>query len=177
MLTLSNALQFGLHPAIQMHTARRETFWYRGMHKRIIDFDVLDPERWAQKAGPCVYAVFDISGRLRYVGKHIAQTPLRSRWVRHGHLHHQQASRTAYLEHLDGQQGALQVHVGHGDSLRRALPGAQRLACDRQLATAVEALWIDRHFGRIWNQRREPLQPGFSDGMTSAARLAAAQPQ
>lgn len=149
-----------------MTRAQSERFHYRQMDKRIIDFRVVDDSRWARIPGPSVYCVFDEAGALRYVGKHEAETPLRARWVRRGHLHHQESSRNQYLKHLDAGAGELLVCSATAREIWASLPATRSEATEVGLVKALEALWVERHFGSIWNERREPLVPGFRDGAT-----------
>ena len=148
-----------------MTEARPERFHYRGIDKRVIDFHVHDDARWTRLSGPCVYCVFDSTGAIRYVGKHQATTPLRARWIRRSHLHHQETSRNYYLNHLDGGSGELAVYSVTAPEIWRSMPATRSQTTHVGVVVALESLWIDRYFTLLWNGRREPLVPSFSDGL------------
>ncbi len=166
-ITIFNSGALGLRPVFAMTGARRERFHYRGMDKRVIDFTVQDNARWTRLGGPCVYCVFDAAGVLRYVGKHQATTPLRARWIRRDHLHHQETSRNCYLSHFDGGAGMLTVCSITALEIWEGMPATRSETSQVGVAVALEALWIDRHFPSLWNGRREPLVQGFSDRLSS----------
>lgn len=163
-ITVFNSNALGLQPVFAMTGARPERFHYRGMDKRIIDFQIQDDTRWTRLSGPCVYCVFDSAGALRYVGKHQAATLLRTRWIRRSHLHHQETSRNCYLSHLDGGAGMLAVYSVTAPEIWRSMPATRSQTSQVGVVVALEALWIDRYFPSLWNGRREPLVPSFSDG-------------
>jgi hypothetical protein len=157
----------GLVPTIAMTRARTETFRYRDMDKRIIDFRVLDAHRWDCVSGPLIYSVTDSSGHVRYIGKHQSANALRCRWVRHGYIHHQQSARTRYLEHLDAGRGELTVSSATAAEIQRRLPSTRTASSGVSLVKALEALWIQRHWDNVgrWNCVREPVVAGFDDGL------------
>lgn len=157
--------QLGLKPAIVMHQARQETFFYRGMDKRVIGYETVDPGRFEGLAGPLVYMVTDRHDRIRYVGRHLAGSPLRSRWIRRGHLHHQHSSRNQFINHLDGSHGNLTVWCASTAELIRALPACRPVADARALVTALEALWIRRYSLGDWNVQAPAVPVGFEDGL------------
>ena len=165
----------GLKPAIALIRAGTETFHYRGKDKRIINFVVLDRAAWDENPGPLVYGVFDSDGRVRYIGKHEGKNSLRCRWMRHSRIHHQESARNHYVGHLDAAahelDGRLTVACATAVDLQTALMNeGQYLSGMRpiQVATALEALWIDRVFGALWNGRHEPLVAGVTDGFVDA---------
>src|SRR6185312_6916748 len=52
----------GMEKTIELTCARAETFFYRRMNKRLIDYKVIDDRRWNKIRGPLVYAVTDKYG-------------------------------------------------------------------------------------------------------------------
>lgn len=145
-----------------MSHAQADSFFYRSMHKRIIAFDVLDPHRWLRIAGPLVYMVAEADGTLRYVGRHLNENALKHRWVRRGHLHHQEAARNLYIQHLEAGRGPLTVWSASAAELRPhlQLEGTQSNA---DIARGLEALWIKRWRLQLWNASSEPLVAGVRD--------------
>lgn len=154
-----------LHPTLTMVEAPKdETFYYRGEHKRVIRHGWTDEHRLNSVDGPIVYVVTDHAGAVRYVGRHLAETPLRARWFRHGTIHHQAASRKQYLAELDASRGPLTVWSAAARELRDVLPRAAHSLTERDLATGLEALWVARWRDQLWNTQRPKLVPGFDDG-------------
>jgi hypothetical protein len=147
-----------LAPVIVMSHARSDTFHYRNMDKRVIDYSILDDSRWSRVAGPTLYLVTDTSGLTRYVGKHEGQGPIRSRWIRRNHLHHQESSRNRYIAHLESGSGVLTLRTLSSAELRElARESPNTGQADAQLVRAAEAILIDQLWatGLLWNQRRE----------------------
>jgi DNA polymerase-3 subunit epsilon len=154
-----------MEKVIELTASRKETFFYRDMHKRIIDHRVVNERRWKDITGPLVYAVTDQSGAARYVGKWVTSTALNARWIRHKTIHHQESSRNIYLAELDAGRGPLAVwSISVGElmqKLPRSLSGMHR----KDIAVGLEALWIQRWKDQLkWNVRPEPIPLGFSDG-------------
>jgi hypothetical protein len=151
----------GLFRTLEMVRAPKDrSFFYRGMDKRIIEVGFTD-ERWLDREpGPTIYAVTDQSGTIRYVGKHEANTPLRSRWFRHGHIHHQQSSRTFYIAELDAGRGPLTLWSAPVHTLLLRLSPAARSMSPKALVAELEAAWIARLRPQLWNKQRPT--PSFS---------------
>ena len=149
-----------------MTAASRETFFYRDMHKRVIHFKTIDTERFERVAGPLIYAVSDRASVIRYVGRHLAGTPLRSRWIRRGHLHHQEHSRNQFINHLDAGQGDLLVSCASAQEINRALPLTASIGDPSDLIIALEALWIRRYGRQLWNAQVPAAPAGFTDGLS-----------
>jgi hypothetical protein len=148
-----------------MTAATHKTFHYRAKDKRVIAFRTLDAHRFEQLSGPLIYTVSDARGLIRYVGRHLGATPLRSRWVRHGHLHHQESSRNAYIAHLEGGHGELTVACASAAEIHAALPVTRTAANPRALVDGLEALWIHRHRSQLWNSQARAIPAGFTDGL------------
>ncbi len=157
--------RLGMEKTIEMVTAQKDTFYYRDMHKRIIDYSVISPQRWEKIAGPLVYAVTEQSGTIRYLGKWVTPTPLRARWLRRKMIHHQERARNLYITELDAGRAPLSVWSISIAELRGRLPSSTDTFSDVQVATGLEALWIRRWKNTLlWNNRMEPLIAGFDDG-------------
>lgn len=155
----------GMEKVIEMISARQETFFYRDQHKRIIDHVVLNENRWNKIRGPLIYAVTDHQGIIRYVGKWVTATALQSRWLRHATIHHQEKARNIYIKELDEGRGPIAVWSISTAELKSRLPAIAQQMLDKDLAQALEALWINRWQKQLlWNSRPEPLTPGFDDG-------------
>jgi DNA polymerase III subunit epsilon len=157
--------KLGLEKTIELTASRSETFFYRDMHKRIIDHKVVNEKRWKDVVGPLVYVVTDSTGNIRYVGKWVTATPLYARWIRHKTIHHQESTRNLYLSELDAGRGPLAVWSVSVDELRRKLPANISTKDPKEIATGLEAIWIQRWKAQLhWNTRLEPVPSGFSDG-------------
>ena len=155
----------GMERTIDLVSAREETFFYRNKRKRIIDYRVINGHRWKNVVGPLVYAVADFSGAIRYVGKSEADTALHSRWLRHDFIHHQESTRSLYLEEIDAERGPLQVWSISVAEIRSKLPKPSSSLKLKEIAAGLEALWISRWRSQFdWNMRTEPLLPEFHDG-------------
>ena len=114
---------------------------------------------------PFVYAVTDRNGVIRYFDKGISDTPLRSRWLRHDTIHHQESARNRYIEELDEGRGPLAVGSVSIAEFRDRLPPSFRLLPAEAIATGLEALWIQRWRAQLsWNDRNERPLAGFDDG-------------
>lgn len=157
--------QLGMEKAIELTASRNETFFYRDMHKRIIDHRVVNERRWKEVVGPLLYTVTDQQGHVRYVGKWVTNTPLNARWIRHKTIHHQESSRNIYLAELDAGRGPLAVWSISVDEIKRKLPSHISMLHSKQIAVGLEALWIQRWKNQFtWNTRGEPVPNGFLDG-------------
>lgn len=157
--------RLGMEKAIELTASRAETFFYRGMHKRIIDHRVVNERRWRGIVGPLLYAVTDGSGQVRYIGKWVTSTALNARWIRHKTIHHQESSRNIYLTELDAGRGPLAVWSLSVDELKWRLPSSVALMHPKDIAVGLEALWIQRWKDQLkWNTRAEPVPLGFADG-------------
>lgn len=157
--------QLGMEKAIELTASRSETFFYRDMHKRVIDHRVVDEKRWKGVVGPLLYAVTDHSGQVRYVGKWVTSTALNARWIRHKTIHHQESTRNIYLAELDAGRGPLAVWSISVDELKRKLPSNVSALHPKDIAVGLEALWIQRWKDQLkWNTRAEPIPMGFGDG-------------
>lgn len=157
--------RLGMEKTIELTASRNETFFYRDMHKRIIDHRVVNEKRWKGIAGPLVYVVTDHSGLIRYVGKWVTNTALNARWIRHKTIHHQESSRNIYLAELDAGRGPLAVWSISIDELKPKLPSIVSPMSQKDIAVGLEALWIQRWKDQLkWNSRIEPVPAGFSGG-------------
>ena len=157
--------RLGMEKAIELTAGRTETFFYRDMHKRIIDHRVVNEKRWKGIVGPLLYAVTDYSGQVRYVGKWVTSTALNARWIRHKTIHHQESSRNIYLAELDAGRGPIAVWSISVEELRQKLPSIVSVLPPKDIAVGLEALWIQRWKGQLkWNTRIEPVPFGFGDG-------------
>jgi hypothetical protein len=155
----------GMEKVIELVAARRETFFYRQAHKRIIDHRVVNEHRWQTIAGPLLYAVCDRSGEIRYIGKWVTSTPLKARWLRHNTVHHQECARNLYIAELDAARGPLSVWSTSILELKSRLPKGVQGLPEKQLAADLEGLWIQRWKSQLsWNSKLEPVRPGFHDG-------------
>ena len=148
-----------------MTAASREIFFYRNMNKRVIQFKTVDTNRFERLGGPLIYVVTDIGGVIRYVGRHLAGTPLRSRWIRRDHLHHQESSRNLFIAHLEAGDGDLLVSCASAPEIHRALPSTRSIGDARTLVCALEALWIRRYGRNLWNVQAPAVPAGFTDDM------------
>lgn len=146
----------GMQPAIQMHTAHNETFFYRGIDKRIIGFTVVGKDAWGSINGPLLYAVTDAQGVIRYVGKWVSSTPLKSRWIRRGHIHHHEATRNNYLKEIESGRGPLTLWVSSAEELAKRLGVASKDAPSiKQLAAQLELKLFDEWRLQLsWNHMR-----------------------
>jgi DNA polymerase-3 subunit epsilon len=157
--------RLGMEKAIELTASRNETFFYREMHKRIIDHQVVNERRWKGIVGPLVYVVADHAGQIRYVGKWVTSTALNARWIRHKTIHHQESSRNIYLAELDAGRGPLAVWSVSIEELKQRLPSDVSAMNLKDIAVGLEALWIQRWKDQLkWNTRAEPVPAGFSDG-------------
>lgn len=166
--TLKNIVSpadLGMEKVIELVGARNETFFYREKHKRIIDHRVINEHRWKKIAGPLVYVVTDSSGTIRYIGKWESETALYSRWLRHKTIHHQERARNLYIAELDAGCGPLAVWSTSIGELKNRLPKEVQNLPEKEIAAALEALWIQRWKKQLsWNNRMEPIPAGFHDG-------------
>lgn len=161
----SNPRALGLDPTLQMVAAPiGMTFHYRAEDKRVIEHGWTDEQRLNRIYGPLVYVVTDRAGVVRYIGRHLAETPLRSRWFRHGHIHHHPERRKNYLAELDAGRGPLMVWSAAARELRPRLPRAAQTMSERDIASNLEALWVKRWSNQLWNKQQGRLVPGFDDG-------------
>ena len=157
--------RLGMERTIELTASRTETFFYRDMHKRIIDHRVVHEKRWKGIVGPLVYAVTDHTGQIRYVGKWVTSTALNARWIRHKTIHHQESSRNIYLTELDAGRGPLAVWSISIEELKRKLPSNVSVMNPKDIAVGLEALWIQRWKEQFkWNTRAESVPAGFGDG-------------
>jgi DNA polymerase-3 subunit epsilon len=155
----------GMEKVIELVTARKETFFYRNMHKRIIDHVVVNDHRWKLTPGPLLYAVCDQSGTIRYIGKWVTANAIYNRWIRHKTIHHQESTRNRYIGELDAGNGPLSVWSISAKELRSKLPEFVQRKSDKEIAEGLEGLWINRWYQQLsWNERRELVPFGFDDG-------------
>jgi hypothetical protein len=154
----SSPSALGLQRAIELVSAPiGKTFFYRNEHKRIINHGWRDEHRCRNIRGPLLYAITDRAGVVRYFGKWVSETPLDSRWYRHGHIHHQTTTRNRILEVLDAGDGPLHVWAASAKEMRATLPGAPATLSDVDLIEGLEALAIGKWRGQLWNkQHPEP---------------------
>jgi|GEM_PF-2406752 len=157
--------RLGMEKTIELTSGRKETFYYRQQHKRIIDHRVVNERRWTKVAGPLLYSVADASGLVRYIGKWESATALYSRWLRHDTIHHQERARNIYLQELDAGRGPLSVWSVSVDEIKGRFPSSAAKMPAKDLAAALEALWIGRWKEQLaWNHRTETVPSGFDDG-------------
>jgi DNA polymerase-3 subunit epsilon len=155
----------GMEKVIELVNARKDTFFYRKMHKRIIDHTVVNEKRWKSIPGPLLYAVSDNSGAVRYIGKWVTANAIYNRWIRHNTIHHQESSRNHYISELDKGNGPLSVWSVSIKELRPKLPSCLQMLADKEIAEGLEGLWIDRCFPQLfWNERKELVPADFDDG-------------
>ncbi|MDO5679512.1 MAG: exonuclease domain-containing protein [Pelistega sp.] len=155
----------GMEKTIELVCARQETFYYRQQYKRIIDYHVVNQRRWKEVRGPLVYAVTDHQGLIRYIGKWNSNTALYARWLRHQKIHHQERARNLYIKELEAGHGPITVWSVSISEIKHRIPHHPNIADDAKLANALEALWIQRWKDQLlWNNRPEPIMPGFHDG-------------
>lgn len=161
---LRDPAALGLVPTLELSRAPKgQTFQYRGEHKRVIESAWADATRLRKVKGPCVYAVTDSEGMVRYIGKHEGATPVGSRWYRRGHIHHA-SSRNHVIAELDAGRSPCLLWSAAVEVLRSCLPAAIQHWDSVILAQGLEAEWIARWRLQLWNHRSEPLVPGFTDG-------------
>lgn len=154
----------GLVPTLELSRAPKgQTFEYRGEHKRVIESAWADATRLRKVKGPCVYAVTDSEGIVRYIGKHAGATPVGSRWYRRCHIHHA-SSRNHVIAELDAGRGPCMLWSAAVDERRGQLPATAQHWAAATLAQGLEAEWIARWRPQLWNQRLEPAVAGFTDG-------------
>lgn len=154
-----------MEKVIELTCSRKDTFFYRGKHKRIIDHQVISNHRWGKVNGPLLYAVTDQAGTIRYLGKWVSETALYSRWIRHDTVHHQESTRNIYLTELDAGRGPLSIWSISVREIRHLLPEPTKLLSEKEIATGLEALWIKRwRLDLLWNNKDEPVPIGFKDG-------------
>ncbi|MGZ8212884.1 MAG: exonuclease domain-containing protein [Methylosarcina sp.] len=155
----------GMEKVIELVNARKDTFFYRKMHKRIIDHTVVNEKRWKSIPGPLLYAVSDKSGIIRYIGKWVTANAIYNRWIRHNTIHHQESTRNRYISELDSGNGPLSVWSVSVKELRSKLPKHVQMLADREIAEGLEGLWINRWYQQLsWNERRELVPANFDDG-------------
>lgn len=155
----------GMEKVIDLVNARKETFFYRKMHKRIIDHTVVNERRWKSIPGPLLYAVADKSGAVRYIGKWVTANAVYNRWIRHKTIHHQESARNRYINELDRGNGPLSVWSISVNELKPKLPQSVQILTNKEIAEGLEALWIERWYQQLsWNERREPVPVNFDDG-------------
>lgn len=160
---LRDPASLGLIPTLEFSNAPEgKTFEYRGEHKRIIDSSWADATRLRKVKGPCLYAVTDADGIVRYIGKHEGATPVGTRWYRRGYIHHA-SSRNHLIAELDAGRGPCVLWSAAVEELRYRLPSAFQHWDAVKLAQGMEAEWIARWRPQLWNHRHEPLVPGFTD--------------
>ncbi|WP_363318714.1 exonuclease domain-containing protein [Rhodoferax sp.] len=157
--------QLGMEKVIELTGSRKETFFYREKHKRIIDHRVVNERRWKKVCGPLLYAVTDHTDEVRYIGKWVTANALYNRWVRHDTIHHGECTRNFYLAELDAGRGPLTVWSISVDELKKKLPSTVSAMHSKDIAVGLEALWISRWKTQLrWNTKLERLTPGFLDG-------------
>lgn len=157
--------QLGLHKTLEMVNAPQgKTFYYRNERKRVIEHGWFDAYWLDRVTGPTIYAVTDHAGTIRYFGKHAAETPIRSRWFRHGFIHHQKSSRNRFIAELDAGRGPLQLWSVPVRALRSRLPEQSSGLSDTVLVAELESLWVARWRGQLWNKVVPPRCATFHDG-------------
>lgn len=155
----------GMEKVIDLVSARKDTFFYRKMYKRIIDHTVVNEKRWKSIPGPLLYAVSDKSGAVRYIGKWVTTNAVYNRWIRHNTIHHQESTRNRYISELDAGNGPLSVWSISIKELRPKLPKYVQMLTDKEIAEGLEGLWIERWYQQLsWNERRELVPANFDDG-------------
>lgn len=153
----------GMQMAVELVSARQDTFFYRGIHKRIIEHKVVNNARWSTIKGPLLYCVADRNGVIRYVGKWVTSTPLYARWIRHSTIHHHEQSRNLYLEQLDANLGPLSIWSVSIEELLPCLPADIKALPTKEIAMGLEALFVNnwKEQQLHWNDKSIQVPPLF----------------
>lgn len=69
-----------------------------------------------------------------------------------------------YLAELDGGLSPLTVWSAAARELREHLPNVAQSMTERDIASALEALWMSRWRDQLWNTQQPRLPRGFDDG-------------
>jgi hypothetical protein len=162
--------QLGLHGTLRFAAAPDgKTFYYSKRrneeHKGnlpVIESDWEDANRFRKVRGPFIYAVTDLSGAIRYIGKSWEQF-LYQRWLRPQPFIHHRESRDHIIRDLRTGKGPLLMWSSSATELKVLVK--RHLAMeDKIFVKALEALWLHRWGSALWNARDEELVSGFDDG-------------
>lgn len=152
-LNVTSPNTLGMQKVVELVSAGQDTFFYRGKHKRKVAHKVINDHRWNSIEGPLLYAVADVDGLIKYVGKWVSTTPLQSRWVRHGTIHHHERTRNLYIGHLDAGFAPLSIWSVSIAELHPHLPTAIGDLSEKEIAMGLEALFIKTWQGQFdWNK-------------------------
>ena len=164
-----SAQDLGLSKTLQFTSAPRgKTFYYskrkneeHGGYLPVIESGWEDSYRFRRTEGPFLYAVVDVAGQVKYIGKSW-ETFLYQRWIRpQPNIHHKER-RDFILGELNAGRGPLHMWSATATELKRRIPHHATME-DRSFVKALEALWVDRWRTALWNVKLEPLTPGFHD--------------
>lgn len=169
-LALASPSNLGLTKTLEFSSAPvGKTFYYEkrkkevsGGHLPVIESQWEDANRFRKIKGPFIYAVTEMGGAIRYIGKS-EEKYLYQRWLRpQPHIHHRE-SRDYIIRDLSQGKGPLLLWSATATELKNLVPW-HRLMHDNEFVTALEACWLDRWGTHLWNDRSEPLHPSFNDG-------------
>lgn len=108
-MNASQLRSLGFEAAIRLTAAPKDkTFYYcesRGGNLRVINYEVINKRRFQDVRGPLIYAFTNHADEICYVGKWDTGTPLRSRMIRHDHIHHQKTARNKVIARFDQGEG------------------------------------------------------------------------
>jgi hypothetical protein len=161
VLGLSKTLQFTSAPGGRTFFYSKRKNEDHGGHLPVIESGWEDPHRFRFTEGPFLYAVVDSAGQVKYMGKSWEKF-LYQRWLRpQPHIHHKE-SRDFILTELNAGRGPLHMWSATATELKKRIPRHAAME-DRAFIKALEALWVHRWRDSLWNDRLEPLTPGFDD--------------
>ena len=158
---MSRTLQFASAPTAKtFYYSKRKNEDHCG-HLPVIEAGWEDSLRFRRTEGPFIYAVVDHTDRVKYIGKSWEKF-LYQRWLRPQPYIHHRESRDYILTELSAGRGPLHLWSATAIELKKRMPGHMTMD-DRPFVKALEALWINRWRGSLWNDKLEPLTPGFDD--------------
>jgi hypothetical protein len=161
---MDDAGRLGLVRAMELVGAPQgRTFFYRHEHKRVIEVGWQDAQRLDRIRGPLMYCVTDSDGTFRYFGRHWRDTPLRSRWFRHGFVHHQTSTRNRILTELDAGRGPVTVWSASAAELRERADGRYVTVPDPVFIAFLESRWVAQWRPHLWNIQAPPPPAGCVD--------------
>lgn len=153
-----------------VHVPVGTTFFYKKRLAKDCDGNIQvirtgheDTLRFRGMSGPFVYAVADVHGNTRYLGKSL-EPFLYRRWERiKGNIHHRE-SRDYIIAEIAAGRGPVWLWSASISELMPRLPNAAQLLDPISIAKKLEALWIQRWKPNLWNGKYEKIDPEFSDG-------------
>jgi hypothetical protein len=155
-LKLQKTLEFVAVP-------HERTFIYRQTIHQVIEFRTENEYLFRRAEGPFIYAVTDADSLVRYIGKSW-ETHLYQRWIRPAPYIRHKESRNFIIGELAKNRELPALWSAQIASLKKLLPSAAQGLDHRTIAKGLEALWLDRWFEFLWNEKREALVDGFFDG-------------